>query len=114
MNESQNVPFYTFAYNSTVHSETQYTPYELVYGRQCKLPSNLIAQEDIVYNYHDLAIDIKHKLQVAQNDARETLIRRKEERKTGYDQNYKTKNYEYESGDLIVVKNEGRKKMDPI
>ena len=108
------IPFYTFSYNTAVHSETEYTPLELVYGRRCILPSNIAEQVDAVYNYEDYAIEMKNKLQIAHRDAREILIKKKEERKTRYDNTYKTKDYDYDKGDLVVVKNENRKKLDEI
>lgn len=108
------LPYYVFSYNTSVHSSTKYTPYELVYGKKCNLPSNIGNKIDPVYNYDDYIIELKHKLQVAQKDTRETLIGNKQNRKNTYDRDYKTKNDRFEQGDLVLLKNENRKKLDPI
>lgn len=35
------VLYWSFSYNTTVHTSTKFTPYELVFGKLCKLPTNL-------------------------------------------------------------------------
>jgi hypothetical protein len=46
------LPYWAFAYNNTVHTETRYTPHELVFGKSCVIPSNFIAGSiDPLYNY---------------------------------------------------------------
>ncbi|KAH9639666.1 hypothetical protein HF086_017660 [Spodoptera exigua] len=40
---SQWLPFWCFSFNTSVHRETKFTPYELVFGKKCSLPSNLLA-----------------------------------------------------------------------
>lgn len=47
------LPYWCFAFNTTVHTETQYTPYELVFGKQCRIPSNLTCDIGPLYNHYD-------------------------------------------------------------
>lgn len=108
------LPYYVFCYNTSVHSETEYTPFELVYGRQCKLPSNVTNQIDPIYNYEDYVIDLKHKLQTTHRDARQTLLNKKVKRKHRYDSDFNTNAYSFKEGSLVLLKNENRKKLDPV
>lgn len=41
------IPCYCLAYNTTVNT-TKFTPFELVFGRQCTLPLNLMERVDLV------------------------------------------------------------------
>lgn len=107
------LPYYVFCYNTSVHSETGYTPHELVYGRNCVLPANLTNNIEPMYNYEDYAKELKNKLQVAHSNAKQILIKKKTERKQKYDQNFKAKDYNFEVGSFVLLKNEARKKLDP-
>lgn len=77
-NWSSWLPFWCFSYNTTVHSETQYTPYELVFGKTCNLPSNLSSNVIMpLYNDENYVQNLRYRIQVAQNDARTNLINSK-------------------------------------
>jgi transposase InsO family protein len=71
------LPYWCFAYNTSVHTSTQFTPFELVYGKKCNLPSNLTKNIDPVYNYDSYPIEFKYRLQVSQSEARKNLINSK-------------------------------------
>lgn len=106
------VPYWCFSYNNTVHSETKYTPHELVYGKPCHLPSNLTSTIDPLYNFDDYPKELKFRLQTAWNDAKNNLLESKIKRKTKYDERCKIENYVI--GDKILLKNESGSKMDSI
>lgn len=57
---------------------------------------------------------MKFKLQTAHRDARETLVRKKEHRKDQYDAYHKVKETDYRPGNLVLLRNENRKKLDTI
>jgi len=40
-----------FCYNTTVHTSTSYTPYELVFGRKPNIPSSFHKEPEAQYNY---------------------------------------------------------------
>jgi hypothetical protein len=47
------VPFATYVYNTTQHSATGYTPFELMFGRPSTLPSAVKGPPEPRYNYDD-------------------------------------------------------------
>jgi len=89
------VPYWCFAYKNTVNTSTKYSPYELVFGTRCNMPSNVTNQIDPVYNFEDYPVELKFLLlclQTAWNDARQNIISSKHKRKNTYDSNCKIKN----------------------
>lgn len=110
---SQWLNFWCFSYNTTVHTETKYTPYELVFGKTCNLPSNLT--NDVVeplYNPDNYVLELKYRLQLAHKEVRNNLILRKTQRKLVYDR--KCNPISYKPGDLILIKNETGTKLNKL
>lgn len=107
------IPYWCFSYNTSVHTETKYTPYELLFGRSAKLPSNIGSYVDPVYNFDNYPIELKYRLQQAQVDARSNLIASKLKRKEAYDQQGTTSNC-YQPGDLVLVRHSGVNKMQEL
>lgn len=106
------LPFWSFSYNTTVHTQTKYTPFELVYGKLCKLPSDLGISVEPWYNYDDYPKEMKYRLQKAQFDAKNNLISCKMKRKIMYDQNLHP--VTYKKGELILIKNQTGDKLQNI
>lgn len=107
------VPFWCFSYNTTVHTETKYTPYELVFGKQCVLPSHLSSTIDPLYNSFDYPLQLKYKLQVSQQDAKKNLELSKHLRKEHYDSYINP--ITYKAGDFLLLKNEAcTSKLDSV
>ncbi len=106
------LPFWCFCFNNTVHTETKYTPHELVFGRLCNIPSNITQKVDPVYNFDSYPIELKYRLQEACRDARSNLLTSKSNRKLNYDKNCKI--VKYNIGDKILLKNEAGNKSEPI
>lgn len=112
-NWSDWVSFWTFAYNTTIHTQTKYSPYELVFGKSCILPSNIERGEiEPLYVFSDYPLELKFRLQRACLDARENLIQSKLNRKEKFD--VKTKSVTYKIGSNVLIRNESGKKMDQI
>lgn len=101
-NWSSWVQYWCFAYNNNVHSETQYTPYELVFGKTSKLPSNVTDYVEPLYNFDSYPSELKYRLQVAWQDARNNLVVSKLKRKEIYDR--KSKFVDFKLGDKVLVK----------
>jgi hypothetical protein len=108
------VSYWCFAFNTTVHSETSYTPFELVFGKNCILPTNIdgITRIDPIYNPDNYSKELKFRLQAAWKDAHERLERSKINRKNKDDGSSRPSKIIV--GDWVLVKNEERKKLDPI
>ncbi|KAK9730845.1 Integrase zinc binding domain [Popillia japonica] len=53
------VPYWCFSFNNTVHTSTKYTPYELVFGKRCQLPSSIVNKTDPLYNFDNYANELK-------------------------------------------------------
>lgn len=107
------IPYWCFAYNNTVHTETKYTPHELIFGKIAKLPSNLVNNQiDPLYNFEDYPKELKYRLQQACHDAKNNLIASKVKRKERFDKQAKTMNYN--PGNKVLLKNEIGNKMEPL
>lgn len=106
------INFWCFSFNTTVHCETKYTPYELVFGKICNIPSNLQTQTDPLYNFGNYPLELKFRLQQAQADAKKNLIECKQNRKLRYDRN--SYPIVYHRGDLILLKNYTGTKLDRL
>jgi hypothetical protein len=78
------IPYAVYVYNTTVHTATAYTTFELVYGFQSEVPSALREVPNRQYNYDDYVIELKGRLQSAQEIARQKLIAGKEKSKEYY------------------------------
>ena len=52
------IPYWCFSYNTTVHTETKYTPFELIFGRECKIPQNLTDVVEPIYNFESYPLEI--------------------------------------------------------
>jgi hypothetical protein len=72
------IPFACFTYNTTPHSVTKYTPYELLFGKIASIPGKLQQTPQTLYNFDDIVLKIKRKMQNCQQIARERLVKFKE------------------------------------
>jgi hypothetical protein len=79
------VPYAMYVYNTTVHSATGYTPFELVYGYRSQLPSVFHKEPSTQYNYDDYLIELKSRLQTAHDVAKQKLIDAKQKSKEYFD-----------------------------
>lgn len=107
---SQWLPFWCFTYNNTIHSSTRYPPYELVFGKPCEMPSRISADIEPLYNPDNYSLELKYRLQVANRDAKENLLKCKEKRKQNYDKY--VNRIKYNPNDMLLVKNETGSKLD--
>ncbi|KAH9633903.1 hypothetical protein HF086_009716 [Spodoptera exigua] len=106
------IAYWCFAYNTSVHTETKFTPFELVFGKQANLPSNLTIHPEPIYNHESYPLELKYRLQLSQTEARENLIKSKMIRKIKYDKNCNP--VVYKPNDKVLIKNENRNKLTSI
>ena len=67
-------PFATYAYNTTEHSATGFTPFELLFGHLSVLPSALKGPPEPQYNYKDYVSELRSRLQTVHQQAHKNLI----------------------------------------
>jgi len=84
------VLYAVYVYNTTVHTTTAYTPFELVYGFRSEVPSALREAPTIQYNYDNYLTELRGRLQSSHEVARQRLICRKEKSKEYYDKDSET------------------------
>lgn len=108
------IKFAMFAYNSTPHSSTEYMPFELVFGFKPAIPSSFNNSPEPLYNYSDYSFELKNKLQVTWEIARQNLISKKEKSKQYYDRTSRSENFKV--GDKVLLKNPSKtkSKLEPL
>lgn len=104
------VPYYTFAYNTTPNIDTNYTPYELIFGKLPCLPNDILEDNNPVYNLDNYANELKVRLKMSITKARKIIENVKIKRTNK--QNY-INPLNIKIGDQVLVKNESRKKHQP-
>lgn len=92
-----------FSYNSLVHKSTNYTPYELLFGRKAYLPSSITQEPKIQYSYDDYIKSLQAKLNTSFKLARESIEKSKTKSKEYYDQHANPR--EFKVNDLICIRN---------
>ncbi|HBS53358.1 MAG TPA: hypothetical protein DD806_05115 [Flavobacterium sp.] len=96
------LPHVVFTFNTTVHSSTGFTPFELLYGYEPTLPSSITEAPRTYYNYDDLVIDLKSKFQHCWKRAKENIKNSKEASKKQYDKKVHVNSYNI--GDKVLLK----------
>lgn len=107
------LPYVISAYNNSVSTATNRTPFELVFGKSMALP--VTGKPAVAYNYDDYAKEIKENLHYGWKLARETIEQRKIKNKEYFDNKNVVKDLELKIGDLVLMKNTKRKsKYEPL
>ncbi|XP_047025498.1 uncharacterized protein LOC124634121, partial [Helicoverpa zea] len=117
-NNQDNWPTYVYTamltYNTTIHSTTKFTPYELVFGHKPFIP-NSIYETTPNTTYSDYIRMLQHKFKFTREKAVENILKSKEHSKAYYD-NHTKPPPNYKVGDLVYLKNHLRlrKALSPI
>jgi len=98
------IPFAMFTYNTTPHTATGYTPFELLYGHQTDLPTALTKPPKPTYNYDDYAQQLKERLRATNRLAREHVKDEKIKAKLQYDK--KAREIIFKVGDKVLINDE--------
>jgi hypothetical protein len=106
------LPFACFVYNTTPHTMTMYTPYEILSGGKANIPGQLQQKTTPVYNYDDLVHDVKLKLQWCHELARANLMQTKQRRIA--QQTSKVNMPKFYVENKVLLRNEKAGKLDPI
>lgn len=106
------IPYWVFAFNNTVHTETKYTPHELVFGKLSKIPTNITDSADPLYNFDNYPLELKYRLQTAWQDARTNLVLSKIKRKEVHD--VKANSKDYAVNDKVLITKETGTKLEEV
>ena len=94
----------TFSFNTTHHTSNNFTPHELIFGNEAKIPSSLKLDPKFSYSFDDYINDLKTRLQSSWKIAKENLIHSKETSKSYYDN--KLISPKFKVGDEVLLLNE--------
>lgn len=86
-----------------MNTSTGYSPFELLYGHNAKLPNEISSRKYPTYNYDNYAHELRGKLKTYHDMARENIIERKEQNKKHYDSRVKTKALHLKTNDLVLI-----------
>lgn len=105
------LPYAIWAYNNTMHTGTNFSPFELVFGRQMSIPDTITRSNTPSYTYENFANELKENLKITWKLARENLIKRKQNNKKYYDkiQNTKDLNLNIDDSVLLLKQQRGHK-----
>lgn len=73
-----------FSYNKSVHTSTQFTPFELMFGFKANLPNSIVKEPEFKYFYDNYLDELILRLQKSREIARNKLISSKEHNKQIY------------------------------
>lgn len=100
------IPYFTFSYNSTVHTTTGFAPHTLVFGFDIEIPvATKKARPN--YNYDSYHAELLSQMKHMHECARELIQKRKLENKRIYDKK-NVKNLELKRNDLVLLLNDNR------
>lgn len=107
-----------FAYNTSVHSSTKYTPYFLCHGREARVPVDVLVPSQMVHldmplSHADFVTSLAGRLETAFSGARQSGATAHEGQKLYYDG--AVRHQPYSEGDLVWLHNptEDRMKLAP-
>ena len=95
------IPYSVYVCNTTVHTNTAYTPFELVYGFKSEVPSTLRETPNVEYNYENYLAELRRRLQSTHEVARKKMILSKERSKEYYDKVSET--FEIQTGQKVLL-----------
>jgi len=93
-----------FTNNTTPHTATAYTPFELIYGHRATLSAALSLSPKPTYTYDDYAEELKQRLRATQQVAKSHINEAEIKTKIYADQDTNTKTFKI--GDKVLLQDE--------
>jgi transposase InsO family protein len=106
------LPHIAFCYNSSIHSATKYSPFELVFGQKAEIPISTPYNYELITFYDDYVSEFKNKHKLAIQLARENIEKSKNIQKIQYDKHINP--VEFKQGDLVLIKTHSPKKLSSL
>lgn len=104
------IRFAIFCYNTAKHEGTNFTPHQLIFGSQARLPTDANPASAYTRSYDSFLLDLIANLSSIRKHAASNLQQAKHRSKTYYDRNVNSQNFE--AGQKVYLLNETRSKFD--
>jgi len=92
-----------FNYNNTRHATTKFTPFELMFARECRVPADPLTNANLPI-VRDYEKEMKRYIEFVKIAARENIQHSQKEMKLRYDRN--RLNPEYKTGEQVLIFNQ--------
>jgi hypothetical protein len=102
----EQLPFVVLAYNTQKHSSAKFSPYEIVYGRQARLPSALLVENKLDYyprDVDDYVEELKEKLADCYHAVGKNIAKAQKRQKEYFDSRIKKVNYRIEQKVMVYM-----------
>ena len=98
----EHLDYCMIVFRSSVHSSTGHKPFELIFGREMRIPLDIMMGRAEVdeRNYSEFVSDLKSSLETAYRDVRESMRAAQRQQKDCYDKG--VKHMVFQTGDLVL------------